>query len=103
MNEHNKDSEPVWAKYITEDNLPNADLEYIASVIGIEATKKLILSIHGMSFNIPQNANYRYKKQYIIENYDGTKKSLNNLIKTCDVSARYIYKVIKEHVEGKKD
>lgn len=58
----------------------------IASVIGIEATKKLILSIQGMSFNIPQNANYRYKKQYIIENYDGTKKSLNNLMKTCDVS-----------------
>ena len=37
-----KPEEPAWAKYITEDNLPTEDLQYLCSIIGIEATKKLM-------------------------------------------------------------
>ena len=93
---------PVWGKYITEDNLP-PELKELASVIGLEATKKLIYKYNGRTFNIPRNIQYKYKKQYVIDNYKGTKTSLNHLILACRVSARYVYKVIKEHVEGEKD
>ncbi len=43
MIKYQEPEEPVWAKYITEDNLPTEDLQYLCSIIGLEATKKLML------------------------------------------------------------
>lgn len=95
-------SEPVWAKYITEDNLPTEDLQVLCSIIGFKATKKLMLEAKGVSFKIHANCHQPYKKQYIIDNYKATKKSLNEMILKCRVSSRYVYDVMKEHIEGKK-
>ena len=39
--------EPVWAKYITEDNLPTEDLKLLCEIIGLEATKKLMFNAAG--------------------------------------------------------
>ena len=41
----NSETEPVWSKYITEDNLPTEDLKYLCSIIGLEATKKLMFNL----------------------------------------------------------
>ena len=39
-----KNKEPVWAKYITEENLPTEDLQRICEIIVFEATKKLMFN-----------------------------------------------------------
>lgn len=98
----NSETEPVWSKYITEDNLPTEDLKYLCSIIGLEATKKLMFNSAGEKFSIHAHCNQQYKKQYIIDNYlDAT--SVNRLALTCDTTTRYVYKVIKEHVESKNN
>ena len=97
-----KEQEPVWAKYITEDNLPTEDLQFLCSIIGLEATKKLMIYAVGEKFSISKYCNQKYKKQYILDNYDGTKKTLNEIVINCDITIRYAYQVIKDFVEGKK-
>ena len=46
-----KTEEPVWAKYITEENLPTDDLKFLCSIIGLEATKKLMFNARAKIFN----------------------------------------------------
>lgn len=103
MNHESENKEPVWAKYITEENLPTDDLHYLASIIGLEATKKLMFYAAGEKFSIHAHCNQKYKKQYIIDNFDGTKQSMNKLVRQCDTTTRYVYKVIEEFVHNKKD
>ncbi len=95
--------EPAWAKYITEDNLPTEDLQYLCSIIGLEATKKLMLKATGEKFSIHAHCNQPYKRQYIIDNFDGTKQSINNLTLECKTTTRFVYKVLEERTEGKRD
>ena len=97
-----KTEEPVWAKYITEENLPTDDLKFLCSIIGLEATKKLMFNAAGQKFSIHAHCNQKYNKQYIIDNFDGTKYTINKLVLACETTTRYVYKVIKEFVEGKK-
>ena len=94
---------PAWAKYITENNLPTEDLQYLCSIIGLEATKKLMFKAAGEKFLIHAHCNQPYKKQYIIDNYTATRRNIIELVKVCDTTQRYVYKVIKEHVEGKRN
>ena len=102
MVDSSKNNEPVWAKYITEENLPTADLQRLCEIIGLDATKKLMFRAKGEKFLIHAYCNQPYKKQYIIDNYTATRRNLRELIEACDTNQRYVYKVIKEHVEGKK-
>lgn len=96
----NSETEPVWSKYITEDNLPTEDLKYLCSIIGLEVTKKLMFNAAGEKFSIHAHCNQQYKKQYIIDNYLYA-RSVNRLALACDTTTRYVYKVIKEFVERK--
>ena len=66
-------------------------------------TKKLMFNAAGDKFSIHAHCNQPYKKQYIIDNYTATRRNIIELVKACDTTQRYVYKVIKEHVEGKKD
>lgn len=92
--------EPVWAKYIMEDNLPTDDIRFIAEVMGLDITKKLMFNLPGFKLSIHAYCNQPYKKQYIIDNY--LTESVAKLALDCETTTRYVYKVIKEHVEGKK-
>lgn len=103
MVDSSKNNEPVWAKYITEENLPTADLQRLCEIIGLDATKKLMFRAKGEKFLIHAYCNQPYKKQYIIDNYTATRRNLRELIEACDTNQRYVYKVIKEHAEGKRD
>ena len=38
-----------------------------------------------------------------IDNFDGTKYTINKLVLACETTTRYVYKVIKEFVEGKNN
>lgn len=101
MIRHKEPEEPAWAKYITEDNLPTEDLQYLCSIIGLEATKKLMFKAAGEKFSIHAHCNQPYKRQYIIDNYiDAT--SVNRLALECQTTTRFVYKAIEEHVKGKK-
>lgn len=97
-----KNEEPAWAKYITEDNLPTEDLQYLCSIIGLEATKKLMFIAAGEKFSIHAHCNQPYKKRYIREHFDGTRKSMLEITKACRTTQRYVYKVLEEQSSGKK-
>ena len=56
----------------------------------------------GNKFLIHAYCNQPYKKQYIIDNYTATRRNIIELVKACDTTQRYVYKVIKEHVEGNR-
>jgi len=102
MIRHQEPDEPAWAKYITEDNLPTEDLQYLCSIIGLEATKKLMFKAAGEKFSIHAHCNQPYKKQYILDNYDASKSNIMELVIACDTTQRYVYKVIEEQAKGKK-
>ena len=101
MVDNSKNKEPVWADYITEENLPTEDLKLLCEIIGLEATKKLMFNAAGNKFSIHAHCNQPYKRQYIIDNYIDT-TSVNKLAKECETTTRFVYKVIKEYVEGTK-
>lgn len=56
----------------------------------------------GQKSSIHAHCNQKYKKQYIIDNFDGTKYTINKLVLAYETITRYVYKVIKEFVEHKK-
>jgi len=95
--------ENFFKRNITEDNLPTEDLQYLCSIIGLEATKKLMFKAAGQKFSIHAHCNQPYKKQYILDNYDSSKSNIMELVIACDTTQRYVYKVIEEHVEGNKN
>ena len=103
MIKYQEPEEPVWAKYITEDNLPTEDLQYLCSIIGLEATKKLMFKAAGEKFSIHAHCNQPYKRQYIIDNFDGTRRSMLDTILACKTTQRFVYKVLEERAEGKRD
>lgn len=92
-----KDKEPKWMKYITEDSIEDFELRDLIDLIGFEATKKLMLKHAGVPILIPKSATSKYKHQYILDNYDGTKKSRMKLALECDITEGYVYKIIKKY------
>jgi len=55
----------------------------------------------GEKFSIHAHCNQPYKKQYIIDNYDATRRNIIDLTLACETNQRYVYKVIEEFVKGK--
>jgi len=94
--------EPKWAEYITEESIENPDLKLIMSVIGFEATKKLMIHLPGMPIQIPKAVLSKYKTQYIIDNYNGTKYSRMKLVTECNITESYLYKIIEKNKKNKK-
>ena len=88
--------EKPWVKYITEETLPNEDLQVLASIIGLELTAKLMCEIPGTLISIPKNATLRARVAYIKEVYDGSKKSRLKLSRECNLSESYIFNVCKK-------
>ena len=58
--------EPAGVKYITEDNLPTDDLKFLCDIIGLEATKKLMINILGFILSIQAYCNQPYKIFYTV-------------------------------------
>lgn len=87
-----------WIKYITMENLPNEDLNIVATVIGLDATIALMCELPGILISVPKNATLPAKIAYIKNVYDGTKQSRIKLAKLCDLSENYIYRVIRKEL-----
>lgn len=85
-----------WIKYITMENLPNEDLNIVATVIGLDATIELMCELPGILISVPKNATLPAKIAYIKDVYDGTKQSRVKLSKLCDLSENYIYRIARK-------
>lgn len=96
-----ENKEPAWAKYITQDSIDNPELLYLIPIIGFEATKKLMLHCAGTPIFIPKTIHMKYKHQYILDNYDGTKMSRIKMVLDCNTTESYLYKIIKKYKDKK--
>ena len=90
-----------WMDFIKPEDMPNDDLKYIAENAGIKSAIALIFCTPGLTVNIPKNSFRSVKERYIISQYDGRKYTINRLAIECELSQRYIYKIIKRHLQGK--
>ena len=43
------------------------------------------------------------RDKHIINQYDGTKYTINRLAKECDLTTRQIYRIIEEHLNKSKN
>lgn len=98
-----KEKESGWVKYITEESIDDYELLDLIGLIGFDATKKLMLNYAGVPILIPKSATSKYKHQYILDNYDGTKKSRMKLALECNITEGYVYKIIKQYKKDKLD
>ena len=92
-----EDREPEWAKYITVESIDDPGLLYLMTHVDFEAIKKLIIYYAGDPVAIPKRCNMKYKHQYILDTYDGTKRSRVKIVRECNITEGYIYKVIKKY------
>ena len=88
-----------WNKYINIDNLPNEDMKILVSIIGLEATIKIMCELQGVNISVPQNATLPAKIAYIQDVYDGTKQSRVKLSKLCGLSENYIFRMYRKKLQ----
>jgi Mor family transcriptional regulator len=79
---------------LTEDDLPNDVLQYVAEVAGIEVVRKLLIHCPGMRLDIPVRPKRDFAKRYIELNYDGHNAKI--LATKLGMSEAFVYKVLKE-------
>ena len=89
-----------WTKYSNIDNLPNEDMKILASIIGLEATIKIMCELQGVNISVPQNATVPAKIAYIQDVYDGSKQSRVKLSKLCGLSENYIYRMYRKRIKN---
>lgn len=85
-----------WLEDITLEDLPNQDLQIIASTLGMDIAIKILVALSGFSFAVPSYSIMHLKKRYVLKNYDGTKISRFKLAKECGLSERTIFRIYKE-------
>ena len=62
-----------WIEELTIEDLPNQDLQIIASVVGFDVAIRLIYELAGFEFTVPKHSLSHLKYKYIAKKYDGTK------------------------------
>lgn len=90
-----------WMENVTAEDMPNDDLKFIAENAGIKSALILILLLPGLTVNIPKNALRKLKERYILNEYDGTKLTINKLTVECGLSQRYVYNLINRNLKNK--
>ncbi len=91
-----------WMESIKANDMPNDDLKFIAEKAGIRSALALIFCTPGLTVSIPKNAFKTLKEKYILNHYDGTKYSINNLAIECDITQRHVYKIIERSLQAKE-
>lgn len=91
-----------WMKDVTPEDMPNDDLKFVAETAGIKSALIMILLLSGLTVTIPKNALKSLKEKHILNEYDGTKFSLNKLTVQCGLSQRYVYNLIKKNLKSKE-
>lgn len=92
-----------WMEKATPNDMPNDDLKFVAEKAGMRQALMLIFLLPGLTVSIPKNALKTLKERHIINEYDGTRYTLNRLAVECDLSQRHVYKIINNHLKGKDE
>ena len=90
-----------WMENVTAEDMPNDDLKYVAQNAGIKSALIMILLLAGLTISIPKNALRKPKERYILNEYDGTKLTINKLTVECGLSQRYVYNLINRNLKNK--
>jgi hypothetical protein len=88
---------PDICALMNEDLLPNEDTLFVAQTCGLETAISLINELPGMIISIPTRPYKRLIEKYILETYDGTRKSIQKIQHSCNVSERYVRDVLKRN------
>ena len=88
-----------WMEKATPNDMPNDDLKFVAEKAGMKQALMLIFLLPGLNVSIPKNALRIVKERHIINEYDGTRFTINKLAKECDLSQRQIYRIISNHLQ----
>ena len=81
---------------IAFSEIDNEDMKILASIIGLEATIKIMCELQGVNISVPQNATVPAKIAYIQDVYDGSKQSRVKLSKLCGLSENYIFRMYRK-------
>lgn len=92
-----------WMDTATPDDMPNDDLKYVADTVGMKQALLFVFLLSGFNIYIPKNALRLIRDKHIINQYDGTKYTINRLAKECDLTTRQIYRIIEEHLNKSKN
>lgn len=86
---------PDICALMNEDLLPNEDTLFVAQTCGLDTAISLINELPGMIISIPTRPYKKLIEKYILDTYDGTRKSIQKIHHHCHVSERYIRDVLK--------
>lgn len=89
-----------WMENVTIDDLPNDDLKLIAREAGLKHAMLFIFLFSGAAVTIPNNPFTKLRDNYIMNNYDGTKTSINKLAIECGVTQRHVYRILKKRIQN---
>ena len=91
-------SNPPWTELITMETLPNDDLKFLASLVGLPPIIYLMCYYQGSTYTVPKNATLRARREYVKKHYDGSKSSRLYLCRVCNFSENDIYKIISSRI-----
>lgn len=86
-----------WLNNITVEDMPNDEIKFLAEFCGVETAVNLVENLRGVTINIPSDGFRRLKDKHILQNYDGSRSSILRLSLQCDVTDKYIYKLLKKN------
>jgi len=58
-------SNPPWTELITMETLPNDDLKFLASLVGLQPIIYLMCEYPGTTYTVPKNATMRARRDYV--------------------------------------
>ena len=73
-----------WMDKATPNDMPNDDLKFVAEKAGMKQALMLIFLLPGLNVSIPKNALRIVKERHIINEYDGTRFTINRLAVECE-------------------
>lgn len=80
-------------RFVTIDDLPNADLKLVAQVCGLATAVSLIENMPGVKISIPKNCNRRTMQRAVMEMYNGT--NVKSLSAKLGISERQVYRLLQ--------
>ena len=92
-----------WMDNATPNDMINDDLKFYADTVGMRQALLFVFLLSGVPVYIPKNALRMIRDKYIVNQYDGTKYTINRLAKECDLTTRQIYRIIEEHLNKSKN
>ncbi len=92
-----------WMDKATPNDMPNDDLKFVAETVGMRQALLFVFLLSGYNVYIRKNALRLVRDKHIINEYDGTRYTINRLAKECDLTTRQIYRIIEEHLHKSKN